>query len=86
MVLSAKHCPETFCEPRQNSTSPDPNFGPQSFPLAIVFQSPGLDPDLNLSQPGPFQADPFFSHHLLRSLGAIPFPFMVQASLMHSEA
>ena len=84
MALSAKHWPETFCEHRQNSASPDPNFGPCSFPLAVISQSPGLDPDLNLSQPAPFQADPFFSHHLFMSLGAISFPFVVQASPMHS--
>lgn len=84
MALSAKHCPETFCERRQNSASPDPNFGPEFFPLAIVSQSSGLDPDLNLSQSAPFQPDPFFSHHLFMSLGAISFPFVVQASPMHS--
>lgn len=90
MALSAKHWPETFCEHKLNSTgsarstSPHPNFGPSSFPLAIVSQSPGLDPDRNLSQPAPFQADSFFSHYLFMSLGAISFPFVVQTSPAHS--
>ena len=75
MALSAKHWPEIFCEQGQRgtssarSTSPGPNFSPRSFSLAIKPRSP----DLNLSQPASFHADPFFSHYMFMSLEAMSF-------------
>lgn len=59
VALSAKHWLRLFVSAGRAVPGPIQILASLSS-SGFVPQSPDLDPDLSLSQPGPFQTDPFF--------------------------